>query len=172
MATATIKPETKLKKAVAECKIMMDELKIPYNKGTTVTINSRAKRRWGVTNLNKKTQKYTIQIASRLLQDDVNEKSLKNTIMHEFLHTAPGCLNHGKTWTKYAEIINKKYQYNIQRVSGDKEGLDLIDENEYKYIFECSKCGQRFNYLRRPKWTDCCEKAKHEPCNAGLIRIK
>lgn len=48
------------------------------------------------------------------------------TLLHELLHTIPGCFNHGGQWKKLADRINKKYNLKIKRCSNPKEfGINL-----------------------------------------------
>lgn len=44
-----------------------------------------------------------------------SEHSMMNTVLHELIHTIPGCThdNGGKLWLEYADIVNKYYGFNI-----------------------------------------------------------
>ena len=44
-----------------------------------------------------------------------SEKSMMNTVLHELIHTIPGCThyNGGKRWREYADIVNSHYGYKI-----------------------------------------------------------
>ncbi len=86
----------------------------------------------------------------------LNDKIIKNTIIHEIIHCLPGCNNHRGTFKSYANYINKKLGYDISRL-GNKEA-DYIKSNvEYnentsnnKYKIICEQCGQVF-YRQRMK---------------------
>ena len=81
---------------------------------------------------------------------NLEEKIIKNTIMHEIIHCFPECNNHGKQFKKYANYINQKLGYNISRLGNKEE--DFIKSNieyknekiKYKYKIICKKCGQIF----------------------------
>lgn len=79
---------------------------------------------------------------------DLEDKLIKNTIMHEIIHCFPRCNNHGETFKKYASYINQNLNYNITRVGDKKEdfkksNLDFDEnENNYKYKIVCQECGQ------------------------------
>lgn len=112
-------------------------------------VDKRATRRLGVCK-HRRCMEYiyhSIGISSWLLKD-FDDKTIKNTIMHELLHTFEGCDNHGYKWQKYADIVNTKLGYNIKRLSS----LETICENNdidynkyenvhYKYKGTCKKCG-------------------------------
>jgi predicted SprT family Zn-dependent metalloprotease len=99
--------------------------------------------------------KHNIEISKWVLE--LNDDIIKNTIMHELIHCLPYCNNHGKEFKKYAELINEKLGYEIQRL-GNKEKdyeksnivFDKSDEVEYKYKIRCKKCGIVF-YRQRLK---------------------
>ena len=99
--------------------------------------------------------KHSIEISKWVLE--LNDDIIKNTIMHELIHCLPYCNNHGKEFKKYAEFINEKLGYEIQRL-GNKEKdyeksnivFDKSDEVEYKYKVRCKECGIVF-YRQRLK---------------------
>ena len=97
---------------------------LEFGKIVNFEINYRAKSRWG--QCQRKGSGYYINISDRLLQDDVPIKALKDTIIHEILHTCNGCMNHGTTWKNYADKVNKAYGYNIKRcTSAEEKGFDM-----------------------------------------------
>lgn len=95
---------------------------------------------------------------------ELDDKVIKNTIIHELIHCIPLCNNHGENFKKYAEYINKKLGYKIKRL-GNPE-IDYAESNltyeRYetpKYKLQCKKCGQeiyrqRFN-IRKIKQYRC-----------------
>ena len=109
-----------------------------------ITINTRAKTRWGCCKYKSTAGACTIEISSRILSDDVPDDATMGTIIHEILHACKGCKGHGAQWKRYANAVNKKYpQYNITRTSG-AEAFGLSDEqNEFrhKYAIKCMVCG-------------------------------
>lgn len=50
--------------------------------------------------------------------------AIKNTILHELLHTFPECQNHLKIWKSYANKVNSLTGLNICRVGGNKTEID------------------------------------------------
>ena len=84
---------------------------------------------------------------------DLDEKIIKNTIMHEIIHCFPYCNNHGSVFKKYMTYINEQLGYNISRLGNKKEdyaksNIQYSEKETYKYKIECQKCGQVF-YRKR-----------------------
>ena len=98
--------------------------------------------------------KHDIEISKWVL--DLNDDIIKNTIMHELIHCLPYCNNHGKEFKKYAEYINQKLGYKIQRLGNkekDYENSNIKFEDKeitYKYKIKCKNCGFIF-YRQRLK---------------------
>lgn len=100
-------------------------------------------------------RKHHIEISKWVMQMD--EQIIKNTIIHEIIHCFPGCNNHGKTFQKYANYINKNLGYNISRVGNkekdyQKSNIEYKEESKkQKYKITCQKCGQTFYRQRLNK---------------------
>ena len=77
---------------------------------------------------------YYIEISGHTLQN--TEKSLRNTLIHELIHTVPDGLCHTGEWKKWAKYVSEKTGYNIQRLSCDETeedyarlvGTDVVGE--------------------------------------------
>lgn len=153
-----------------EVKDEMDVIGIKYGDISSITVNTRAKRRWG--QCKKVNNHFEINISNRLLKDDVPENALMNTIAHEILHTCKDCMNHGKQWQAMANLVNDCYsKYNIKRCNSSEEiGIkeEIPIKEKYKYIVVYENCGKKYYYMRLPKgaksnfngWI--CNKCKHE----------
>ena len=137
-----------LYEAYSKCRAICFSLDIPIADSIKVEVNTRAKKRWGLCT-NNGNGTYTIQIAERLLQDDVSEEATFNTLIHEMLHTCPNCMNHGEHWHHWANEINYAYpQYNIKRTSScEEKGIESTDSLA-KYIITCNKCNHHWYYMR------------------------
>ena len=99
-------------------------------------------------------KKHSIEISSWVMELD--EKIIKNTIMHEIIHCFPYCNNHGSEFKKYAKYINEKLGYDISRVGNKKEdyqksNIEYKETTKYKYKIICKKCGQTFYRQRLMK---------------------
>lgn len=105
----------------------------------------------------EKFKKHHIEISKWVMELD--NKVIKNTIIHELIHCIPFCNNHGQEFKKYASYINKKLGYHIKRVGNPKEDYSSsnMEYNEetvkYRYRIQCENCGQeilrqRFNIAK------------------------
>ena len=117
---------------------------------------------------------FDIQIAAALLQDDVDDQAVKDTIVHELLHTIPGCFKHTGKWKQYANTINRLLpQYKIKRGSSyEEKGLeDLRPKPQCRYILKCLRCGSE---IGRQRMSAAVEHPEHYRCKCGgrLTRIK
>lgn len=115
-------------------------------------------------------KKHHIEISKWVM--DMDEKIIKNTIMHEIIHCFPGCNNHGKTFKSYANYINEKLGYNIKRL-GNKEAdykesnLEYKEDSTiYKYKIICIQCGQI--YYRKRLQKNLIKNYRCSKCNGKL----
>ena len=162
-----------IRKLASQCMADLVSIDIPYGRVRTWVVNCRAKARWG---LCKKRPDgcYEIEIAESLLHDDVDDVAVKNTIIHELLHTCPGSFKHTGKWKKYADKVNRLLpQYSIKRTtSAEEKGVAVIrKEPVYRYALKCVSCGKE---IRRQKKTSVIEHPEHYRCTCGgkLMRIQ
>lgn len=98
-------------------------------------------------------EKHTIEISRWVM--DLDDKIIKNTIMHELIHCMPFCNNHGEMFKRYAKYINKNLGYDISRLGNKKEDYEKsnleYEEKAYKYTIKCTSCGKVFNRNRLAK---------------------
>ncbi len=121
----------------------------------TVVLNSRAKNRYGQCSY-KGGNNYTISINSLYLQVG-NPQNIHNTIMHEVIHSVPGCMNHKEPWKIVAKQVMEAFpNYNITRCGNDNNYHSVVKkQNIYHYTITCPDCGKLNNkYQRRPKCFD------------------
>ena len=102
-----------------------------------------------------KRYRFQISISEYHLQS--SERAIRNTLIHELLHTCPGCLNHGPKWKNYTAFVQKRLGYNIVRSGGDKDkdsAMEQMREEKRagyrtKYLLVCTRCGQEIVRYRR-----------------------
>lgn len=79
-------------------------------------------------------------------------KAVKITMIHEILHTAKDCMNHGATWQRHADKVNRTYGYSISRVANMEElGLAQMTRSAFKYKITCCQCSTAFYRIRESK---------------------
>ena len=141
-----------LNQVVADCKQTMDTYQIPYGAMLNVQVSSRMRRTWGSCRKGRDGIS-TITISNRLLHEDVPLDSLRTTVFHELLHSAPDTSGHKGAWKQYAEALSRITGLNIKRTTSAEEKGISMDENqnpEIKFMCECRKCG-----LQIVRYRDC-----------------
>ena len=145
-----------LKKLTGECINEVKAAGICIGERISFEINKRAKTRWGLCRKNRDGS-YQIQIAGILLEDNrISEKSCKETIIHELLHTCEGCMKHTGRWKQYALKMNRLYGYDIKRVTtGVEKGVENYRSSQLpgKYMFVCKSCGAVIYRKRESRFT-------------------
>lgn len=132
-------------KVYSDCCAICFSFDIPIADEIHLKINTRAKRRWGLCRYISRGV-YEIEISDRLLNDDVSEEATFNTMIHELIHTCPDCMNHGKEWKKWADVINRNTNYNIKRTTSYAE--KGVEPPAPKYIVGCRTCSHKWYYNR------------------------
>lgn len=116
---------------------------------------TRAKSYWASIHTTATPGSYYLLISTLLFDQldlDVQQKKLQETIIHELIHTLPKCMNHGKTFQKWAEKVNAVYpEYNITTKSSAKDYDIILEAPVDKYIIKCNSCGIESRYARKPK---------------------
>lgn len=130
----------------------LDALHIRYAGKITFSVNTRAKTRLGIC---KKTgDRYQIEIAACLLDENSPEVLLQETLLHELLHTCYGCMKHTGRWKALAERVNAAYGLHIARVT-EADGLPKSASQPPRYRIVCPHCGMVYErYKRSPLVTN------------------
>lgn len=160
-----------LNKVARECMAELDAIGIQYGNIQAFTINTRAKKRWGYCHY--KNGKYTISISDRLLEDTVPVKCLKNTLLHEILHTCKNCMTHKGEWKSAANKVNAAYGYHIKRsTSAEEYGIQLETvQKQPKHLFKCDCCGQEIPRYRESDFTRNYTSYRCAKCNGNIVRV-
>lgn len=159
-----------LQKLVSECEADLASLGIQPGTISRWEINTRAKHRWGLCKRNPDGS-FLISISASLLSDSVSDQAAKNTILHEMLHTVPGCLSHTERWLWLANKVNRRLpRYTIKRTtSAEEKGIAL---EEPKYLLKCTGCGTEFGRERLSALVRQPEKYRCAQCGHSLQRIR
>lgn len=112
---------------------------------------------------------FDISISEALLQDDVDDQAVKNTIAHELLHTVDGCMNHGRYWHKLAGLVNERCPgYNIRsRTSAEEKGIQI----HYKYMLRCTGCGAIAGRHKKSRFVEHFDRYICSKCGGKFERI-
>lgn len=157
--------EKRLASAYMECVSELNAIGVPYGTIAKVSVNYRAKSWWGRCRGNGMGA-FTIDIGYELLMEYATEKGLKETILHELIHTCPHCMDHGPEWTRWVDLVNDCYNYAIKRVNSAKdkgmaaeyyEAIKAEREQKRinaKYRFHCKGCGQVIIRTRKSQFTE------------------
>ena len=151
------------------CRKELRRLHIPVRRAV-ISENKRLKTTWGRCGHSDRKRVFAIEINSVLLDENNPESALKETVIHELLHTCPGCMNHGEVWQRYAARVNAAYGYHIKTTSSEEEkgisenrmhagktyqlrcecrGATIYRSSRCKVVrnpsaYACGKCGGKF----------------------------
>lgn len=109
-----------------------------------VIINRRAKTRFGC--CKPVPGGCVIELSEKMLA--APEKSCREVLAHEILHSCYGCRNHGKRWQRYAAIMNERFGYDIKRTHSFEE-MGLCDDRRLKYAVICKGCGRIIRRMKK-----------------------
>lgn len=135
-----------------------------------VTVNKRATTRWG--QARRKSGVLSINISDVLLQDNVDDFPVRNTMMHEILHTCDMRDNHGSHWQSMAHKVNRELGYKISRCSNYSDYGIEPKEVEAKYILKCNNCGLEYKRSKKTKAIQNYQNYQCGKCKGSLSLIK
>lgn len=177
-----VEMEARLAEVYKECIDELDAIGVPYGNIVSVTVNYRAKRRWGLCKM--VGESYKININADLLSVYASEKGLKETVIHEILHTCPNSMCHTGEWKKWATLVNDCYSYNIKRCNSeaDKGMAEFYRKKReegvkgkartYKYVFTCADCGQKIKRMRASRFTEHYRAYRCGRCGGRFVKLE
>ena len=118
------KTDASINQMLAECTALLKELNVPVSSSVCPTVKLIGTRRiLGRCCAKGSRKKYTeydyyIEISRYTLNNP--EKSIRNTLIHELLHTVPDGMRHTGAWKKWAKYVSSKTGYTIQRLGGEE----------------------------------------------------
>lgn len=118
------KTDARINQMLAECTALLKELNVPVSSSVCPTVKLIGTRRiLGRCCAKGSRKKYTeydyyIEISRYTLNNP--EKSIRNTLIHELLHTVPDGMRHTGAWKKWAKYVSSKTGYTIQRLGGEE----------------------------------------------------
>lgn len=161
--------DKRLRKYYDDACCILNTLGIEFGPIIDVSVNTRAKSRWGQCRYNNTTKMFSIEISSVLLEENVAYKDIMDTMLHELLHCNTKRLNHTGEWKRCANLVNLNYDYNIKRATTAAEkNIDLNKIVNYKYIITCNDCGSTNKYVRKSKIVRLLMRNPNGPCRCGI----
>ncbi len=156
-----------------ECKSELRAIGIAYGRVSRVLVNSRLRSTYG-TCRRLANGEFEIAISARLLADSISEQAIKDTMMHELLHTAAPGDHHGKRWRTLAETVNRRLPgYHIRRQTPlSEKGLTPPPPAVPRYLIQCTACGQTYPRQKASELVRYPQKYRCGKCGARLRRIK
>lgn len=117
---------------------------------------------------------HEIEINPCLLEDDVDLQAAKETMIHELIHTCPGCQNHGYEWKRRGDRASRMLGYNVERLTGlnvlESQGVKVKMET-YKYALVCDDCKKEYKFKRWCGKLEYPSRYKCGRCNGNLHTI-
>lgn len=126
------KTDERINNMLAECIILMKDLRVPISDSICPKVRLTGSHiYYGKCCSRGSLKRYTdydfyIEISGHTLEN--TEKSLRNTLIHELIHTVPGGMCHTGEWRKWAKYVSEKTGYNIKYRDGDET------EEDYKRL--------------------------------------
>jgi len=145
--------EKRLNVLLEECLAELAAIGIrPCGRILGVKENKRAKKRLGCCRQMKGGTSPEFELELSVMLQDAEEKTLKEVMIHEILHTCRGCLNHGSKWKELAARTKKAYGYSIARTADfEKLGIEAGEEGQKRYRIRCTRCGNTFYRIRKSR---------------------
>lgn len=122
------KTDARINRMLSECGDLLKGLGVPISESVcpevTLTGSTSSYGRCCTRGSKKRYSEYDyyIEISGYTLEN--TEKSLRNTLIHELIHTVPGGLCHTGQWKRWADYVSEKTGYKIQHYGGDETSRD------------------------------------------------
>ena len=158
-----------LNAVLRDCLQTLKQLGIPTGTVRECYIDTRSRRRWGVCR-QEADGSFHLGISVRLLDSSVPLRSLRETVFHELLHTAPGCMNHSAKWKHYAALLNRELGLSIRTATG-AEALGAAPDPRVRYRYRCRGCGAEQIRYRACDFTRHPERYRCGRCGESFVPV-
>ena len=152
----------------ASCRVL-DALHVPYDPRATLSVNPRLFRAWARCLFFSRSAP-RIEAAPVLTDVALSDNAVMETLIHELLHTCPGCANHGASWQAYARLVTRETHYAVT-VSSSQEDHGLPStyiRPGSRYALICNACGATWCYNRKCNSVVCPERYRCSRCGGSL----
>lgn len=158
-----------------ECRMELKRINMDISdRIVKVEVNGRLRTVLGRCSYNYRTGNYSIEINPCLLADNVETQAAKETIIHELIHTCPGCMNHGYEWKRRGDRASRMLGYDVCRLrkTSDLEAWGVeVKRETFKYALVCEKCGYQWKYKRWGEKLANSSNFRHSVCGGSLKAI-
>lgn len=157
MKLSRVKIEKAIDNAVKVLSSVYNKFDAPYINSITITnassywANIRRVKSHGDVSFSIRVSK-TIEL---IPNEELAQRRLEETIIHELIHTIPGCMNHGSYFKHFCSLVNNNYpnRYVIKtRTNSEDYGVAIENKPKFKYEIVCTHCGKKYYYARKPKY--------------------
>lgn len=134
---------------------------------------TRARYYYGQVRYNRKSHTYALRVSRPIFSSfdsaEHMRKKLTNTLIHELIHTCPGCLNHGVNFKRRCLQLHQLTGIEVERATAfeDIEGLDAAalraQKRQARYEVYCPHC-QRV-IAERTKYSKVCSQLSRYRCS-------
>ena len=123
------KSDERIDRMLAESMALLKGLGVPISDSISpVVVLNGSHANYGVCcpkGSKKKYSEYDYYIEISGFTVDNSDRCLRNTLIHELIHTVPGGHGHTGEWKKWAKFVSERTGYHIQRIGGgDDTELD------------------------------------------------
>ena len=136
--SVNLRPQEEINALFADCMVQMRSIGVPISESIYPSVVlSRTRSRFG--DCRKTAGKsgeldydFVIRLSKYTLAN--SERSLRNTIYHELIHTVPGGFNHGREWKRWAAYAGERLGYHIQRMGGEDDTAQDLENLSFGVI--------------------------------------
>ena len=128
------KTDERINRLLAESIVLLKDLGVPISDSVAPEVKLTSAHAYLGLCCPKGSRKYCteydfyIELSGFTLEN--SEKSLRNILIHELIHTVPGGLTHGGAWKKWAKFVSEKTEYKIHRYAGVENGDETKEDME------------------------------------------
>ena len=135
----------------SECRGILESLGINPGKVCSVSMQNNPKARESCC-IDRGRDGFEIRIDDIHLREELTEHDLMCAMLHELLHTVPGCFNHRGKWAEYAKLVTEKTEFDLLRIDTGTYAM-LHPDAEVLHKVVCPQCGSyALIKSRRIKW--------------------
>lgn len=101
---------------------------------------------------------YTIHLSDRFasrMEDPMVVSHVRNSIIHELLHTCPRCLNHGRTWMHWSAECDRALGTQTRRHMEAPIYYNTLKTPPV--IYRCASCGNTYHAVKALEGEVTCE---------------